>query len=200
MTAKTRRRRNLELATTKQSVQSSTDIPPSEHQPSKNGLNLMAAAIYVLSGCARPIIMRLIKDAGLADPTCQLYMLFFYFGPSFFLIPVALEGWDSRPSKSATLKACGISLISMIMNYMGAALAGPAIFGIVYSSVAIWTAVLSRILFKRKMSLWQWTCVFVVFCGRCHCQGCIACPQQRVSGCHSSTGGLNHARTVLCNE
>ncbi|CAJ1959709.1 unnamed protein product [Cylindrotheca closterium] len=60
---------------------------------------------------------------------------------------------------------CLLSRIRFVFVLQGAALAGPAIFGIVYSSVAIWTAVLSRICFKRKVSLWQWACVFVVFVG-----------------------------------
>mmetsp|Transcript_8098 Transcript_8098/g.19595 ORF Transcript_8098/g.19595 Transcript_8098/m.19595 type:complete len:370 (-) Transcript_8098:35-1144(-) len=147
----------------------STTAPHQQQQhhlkEASNTTRFVAAAIYVLSGCSQPIIMRLIKDAGLSDPTCQLYMLFFYLGPSFFLIPVAMEEW---PSKRSALRACGVSMWDLIatgMNYMGAALAGPAIFGIVYSSVAIWTAVLSRILVKRRMSLWQWACVFVVFSG-----------------------------------
>ena len=91
-------------------------MPGFPHLPSKNGMNLLA--IYVLSGCFQPIIMRLIKDAGLADPTCQLYMLFYYLGPSFFLIPVVLEEW---PTKSAILRACGVSMWDLIAtgtNYM----------------------------------------------------------------------------------
>ena len=35
-----------------------------------------AAAAYVSSGVAQPILMTVAKTAGLADPTCQLYMLF----------------------------------------------------------------------------------------------------------------------------
>ena len=51
------------------------------------------------------------------------------------------------------------------MNYTGAAMAGPTIFAIVYSSVTIWTAIFSQLLLGRRMNLWQWINVIMVFAG-----------------------------------
>lgn len=114
--------------------------------------------------------MTLCKDAGLADPNCQLYMLFYYFGPAsviFGLLRVR-EHNAPWPPKSAILKACGIALFDIVatsMNYTGASLAGPTIFAIVYSSVTVWTAIFSRIFLGRSINIWQWVGVVTVFGG-----------------------------------
>jgi hypothetical protein len=50
--------------------------------PSATQLKAGAAAFYVLSGVTQPLLMTVAKDAGLADPTCQLYMLFYQLGPA----------------------------------------------------------------------------------------------------------------------
>ena len=37
---------------------------------------MAGAVLYVASGVVQPLLMTVAKDAGLADPTCQVYMLF----------------------------------------------------------------------------------------------------------------------------
>lgn len=107
------------------------------HIASANDLvDLTHATLYVLSGCTQPLLMTLLKDAGIADPTCQLYMLFYYFGPACFIFTLLGRNADGWPSNRAILKAIGIALfdiVSAAMNYTGASLAGPTIFAIVYS-------------------------------------------------------------------
>jgi drug/metabolite transporter (DMT)-like permease len=51
------------------------------------------------------------------------------------------------------------------MNYTGSAMAGPTLFAIIYSSVTIWAAVLSRVLLGRRMGPYQWLGIVVVFAG-----------------------------------
>lgn len=46
----------------------------------------IAAAVYVFSGICQPLLMTTCKAAGLADSTAQLYMLFYYAGPSSLLL------------------------------------------------------------------------------------------------------------------
>ena len=58
-----------------------------------------------------------------------------------------------------------IDIIAQTMNYSGAIMAGPTIFAIVYSSVTIWCALLSRILLNRKMTQLQWLSIVIVFIG-----------------------------------
>lgn len=94
---------------------------------------LWNAVLYVLSGCTQPLLMTLLKDAGVADPTCQLYMFFYYLGPALFIFGLVGEHW---PSKRAIVKAVGIAMFDIVaasMNYTGASMAGPTIFAIVYS-------------------------------------------------------------------
>lgn len=72
------------------------------------------------------------------------------------------------PSGYSLLKAAGIAAIDIFaqsMNYTGVSMAGPIIFAIIYSSVAIWTAVYSRVLLHRKLTLSQWSGVGIVFGG-----------------------------------
>lgn len=63
---------------------------------------------YVLSGTSQPLVVTLLKEAGLADPLCQLFMLSYYIVPALFLLPLLLRphepGW---PSHYTILKACG---------------------------------------------------------------------------------------------
>eukprot|EP00545_Synedropsis_sp_CCMP1620_P013836 CAMPEP_0119011246 /NCGR_PEP_ID=MMETSP1176-20130426/5552_1 /TAXON_ID=265551 /ORGANISM="Synedropsis recta cf, Strain CCMP1620" /LENGTH=335 /DNA_ID=CAMNT_0006964043 /DNA_START=166 /DNA_END=1173 /DNA_ORIENTATION=- len=125
------------------------------------------AGLYVLSGCSQPLILTLLKDAGLADPTCQLYMFFYSLGPATIIFPLLLEK-AKWPSTRMILKAAGICLfdiVATVMNYTGASLAGPTIFSIVYSSVTIWTACFSQIMLGRVMNARQWMAVAVVFGG-----------------------------------
>jgi drug/metabolite transporter (DMT)-like permease len=58
-----------------------------------------------------------------------------------------------------------IDIIAQTMNYSGATMAGPTIFAIVYSSVTIWCALLSRILLNREMTQLQWISIVIVFIG-----------------------------------
>lgn len=125
------------------------------------------AGFYVLSGCSQPLIMTICKQAGLADPSCQLYMVFYYLGPASVIFSFAChrQVW---PSKRTISKACGIALFDIgatTMNYTGASLAGPTIFAIVYASVTVWTAVFSQLFLGRSMNPWQWTGCFTVFGG-----------------------------------
>ena len=108
--------------------------------------------------------MTALRSAGLADPSCQLYMMFYYFGTA--LATFLVKG--NWPSKTTMLKASGIALwdvAAQSMNYTGAALAGPTIFAIVYSSVTIWAAIYSQLFLGRKMDAYQWLAVTAVFGG-----------------------------------
>ena len=113
--------------------------------------------------------MTLLHSAGLADPSCQLYMLFYYLGPaSAFFIIWNNKSPDPWPSHLTILKACGISVwdvTAQSINYTGASMAGPALFGIIYSSVTIWAALYSRLILGRKMNPYQWMAALCVCCG-----------------------------------
>lgn len=132
-----------------------------------DSITVANAAFYILSGCSQPILMTTCRDAGLANSSSQLYMLFYYIGPALVIIPI----WWERtqwPSTRTILRGCGIALFdigSQTLNYTGASLAGPTIFAIVYSSVTVWTAVFSLLFLRRTMNQWQWIAVFVVFGG-----------------------------------
>ena len=139
---------------------------PGPASSTKVGTNSFAA-IYVLSGVTQPLLMTILKASGLADPSCQLYMLFYYMGPASVSLSF-LSSNATMPPWSLVLKAGIIALwdlIAQAMNYTGAALAGPTIFAILYSSVTVWTAVFSLIFLKRSMNVLQWCGVATVFSG-----------------------------------
>jgi drug/metabolite transporter (DMT)-like permease len=154
------RRRHLTVAASMQSTAS----PYSAY-------TLLGALFYILSGVSQPLLMTLCKQAGLADPTAQVYMVFYYAGPSLLIIPIIFQttlGKDTWPGAQIILQAAGIAgfdIVAQALNYTGASLAGPTLFAIVYSSVTMWTAVFSRIVLKRRLVRLQWWAVALVFGG-----------------------------------
>lgn len=135
---------------------------------SADPVTILNAGLYVLSGCSQPILMTICKDAGLGDPIAQVYMLFYALGPALVILPLLGQKQQSWPSKSIFWKTAGIAIFDIVatcINYIGAALAGPTIFSIVYSSVTVWTAVYSQLLLSRSMDRWQWAAVLTVFGG-----------------------------------
>lgn len=140
-------------------------------QPSNptSSRTLTNAGLFVLSGCFQPLLVALLKEAGLANPKCQFYMLFYYLMPAIFLAPLLQrEGEQKWPHRYTIYKACGAAvwdIMSQSLNYAGASMSGPTIFAIIYSSVTIWTAIFSQIFLGRIMNLWQWVNVLVVFAG-----------------------------------
>jgi len=142
------------------------DPSPTEKIP-RDSVTWANAAFYVLSGCCQPLLMTICRDAGLANSSSQLYMLFYYIGPALVIIPLLSER-TKWPSTMTILRGSGIALFdvcSQTLNYTGASLAGPTIFSTVYSSVTIWTAFFSQMLLGRTMNPWQWLAVVIVFGG-----------------------------------
>merc|ERR1711907_807385 len=58
-----------------------------------------------------------------------------------------------------------VDIVAQTINYAGSTMAGPTIFAIVYSSVTVWCALLSRVVLGRTMTRSQWASVAVVFAG-----------------------------------
>jgi drug/metabolite transporter (DMT)-like permease len=142
--------------------------PPKEAHHQLLVRKYIGAIIYILSGATQPLLMTIVKTAGLADPTCQVYMLAYYLGPSMLSLLVCAGSNHVQVPMIMILKASGIALIDIIAqatNYTGATLAGPTIFAIIYSSVTVWTAIYSRIIFRRKLRMPQWIGIFIVFGG-----------------------------------
>lgn len=125
--------------------------------------------------------MNVTKDAGLADPKCKLYMLFYYIGPAMMSFTFCgnkrqnndneNDNYDLKDSKITLSKILKVTLIAVVdiiaqtLNYSGSILAGPTLFAIIYSSVTVWTAVYSVILLRRPMNALQWIGVVTVFGG-----------------------------------
>jgi len=167
---------------------------------------LISAGFYVLSGTIQPLVMTLLKEAGLANPDCQLYMLFYYLTPALFILPFAfLEKDATWPILTTVLKSSLIAcfdIFSQVLNYTGASMAGPTIFAIVYSSVTIWTAVFSQIILGRKMNACQWTNVILVFVGLTITATDSAHGGSDVAkgSCFILLGSAMHGITYVCNE
>eukprot|EP00978_Attheya_sp_CCMP212_P023815 scaffold73723_cov67-Attheya_sp.AAC.6 len=136
------------------------------------GFKVLAVTFYVASGVVQPLLMTVTKEAGLADPKCQLYMLFYYLGPS----SVGAWVWyhrkdyyyDSLSSWINIWPAMGIAVFDIAaqsLNYTGSTMAGPTLFGILYSSVTVWTAIYSRLFLNRTLSPTQWISIGLVFGG-----------------------------------
>lgn len=131
-------------------------------------VTLLVASFYVLSGVAQPLLMTIAKEAGLTDPSCQLYMFFYYMGPASVILTVMNDrSEEPLPWRilARTAFVAVIDIVAQTMNYTGSTMAGPTIFAIIYSSVTVWTAILSRFLLGRIMDRSQWIGVVLVFGG-----------------------------------
>jgi hypothetical protein len=147
-----------------------------------------AAMVYILSGICQPLLMTACKNSGLADSQAQLYMLFYYAGPSSLLLTLlpCCQSTRASPSTSnqattatvntrgpsviAVAKASGIAcfdIAAQSLNYAGAGLAGATIFAVVYSSVTVWTAIFSRVFCGRHLNLPQCYAIALVVAGLC---------------------------------
>lgn len=158
------------LALVEESSRSDTE-ESAEIAPTKAGTSplLLSTSIvlFLASGVCQPLLMSGMKYSGLADPTCQIYMLPYALGMAAvglltFCIPS--KRWCAYP----LYLSCGVAfidIISQILNYTGNNYAGSAIFAVVYASVSIWCAVLSRVLLGRVLTWTQWFTVLVVFLG-----------------------------------
>ena len=126
----------------------------------------LLATLYVLSGVAQPLLMTVLTQHGLTDSSAQLYMVFYYIGPALVLPFTLHERWSAP--MSTRLCAVGLAVFDLFataLNYAGINLAGPTVFAIIYSSVTVWTAIWARVFLKRRLSVWQWTAVCIVFGG-----------------------------------
>ncbi len=157
-----------ESASTNVSQMSQSQRPVAKKNAS-SCVTFLVAIIYILSGSTQPLLITLVKEAGLGDPHCQVYMLMYYLGPAMVSIPVfCTDRRSTMPPFKSLAKASFIPVIDIIAqatNYTGASMAGPTLFAIIYSSVTVWAAVYSRIMLGRKMSFLQWLGVFIVFGG-----------------------------------
>jgi len=69
----------------------------------------VAATLYVISGSTQPLLMTLVKESGLGDPMCQLYMLFYYLGPALVSFTLCIPSSSSRSVPSVTSSTLSVS-------------------------------------------------------------------------------------------
>ena len=141
----------------------------------------LMAIIYILSGICQPLLMTVCKQAGLADSSAQLYMLFYYLGPTIVLFYTLVQKstccqrlqssqQDSTVSTTVIIKAGFVAVFDIVaqsFNYTGASNAGATIFAMIYASVTIWTAIFSRYWLHRNITHVQCIAILIVFCGLC---------------------------------
>ncbi|CAK0862565.1 unnamed protein product [Prorocentrum cordatum] len=111
--------------------------------------------------------MSQLRFAGLADPTCQLYVVPYYFGMAstgVLMVCKPTPRLASLPLHRSVFIAC-FGIVAQSLNWTGNMFAGSSIFAVIYSSVTIWAALLSRVLMQRVLTIWQWCGIFVVFSG-----------------------------------
>jgi drug/metabolite transporter (DMT)-like permease len=139
---------------------------PGEGKPSALLISVLVV-IFVASGVAQPLLSSQNKYMGLANATAQLYMVPYFAGMAsvgflYFCIP-SRRWFHYKVHKS--LGIAMVDLIGQILNYTGNNMAGSGIFSVIYASVSIWCAVLSWVFGLRKVHLWQWLAIFLVFGG-----------------------------------
>ena len=98
------------------------------------------------------------KHAGLADPSCQLYMLFYYLGPSFVAITLK-RSRNIEPAKNVS-EYGSLSLGDVVVEEYGTA-----------TDDRLWPNY-NQIKFASFVALWDIGAQSMVYAGeklRCHC-------------------------------
>ncbi|CAJ1357600.1 unnamed protein product [Effrenium voratum] len=125
-------------------------------------------ALYVASGAAQPLLMWELHKAGLGDPRCQLYMVPYYVGMAATGL-LFLARAESLGSAAAGWRRCAatalLGIAAQSLNWAGSMRAGSSIFAVVYASVTIWSALLSRLLLQRRLVQSQWLGIALVVAG-----------------------------------
>lgn len=139
------------------------------HASPASSLGLAATvAAYLASGVSQPLLMTAVRFAGLGDTSCQLYIVPYYVGMSCVGLLTLCGRERTRWSSLPLHRSAGIALVGLVaqsLNWSGNMLAGSAVFAVVYASVTIWAALLSRLLLGRALSATQWGAVVAVFVG-----------------------------------
>lgn len=124
-------------------------------------------AACISTGVSQPLLMSQLRFAGLADPRCQFYVVPYYFGMActgVLMMCNPTPRLRTLPLARSALIAC-VGFVAQTLNWTGNMFAGSAIFAVIYSSVTIWAALLSRVLMQRILTAWQWCGILTVFFG-----------------------------------
>eukprot|EP00439_Symbiodinium_sp_Y106_P008903 s253_g1.t1 len=146
-------------------------LPRAPAAPAGRAVLGVALGAYVASGVSQPLLMSELRRAGLGDPRCQLYMVPYYAGMActgllhFFSKSKAATASFSLPQLATCAGVALFGICAQSLNWTGNMLAGSSIFAVIYASVTIWSAVLSRLLLERVLTQCQWLSIFAVFSG-----------------------------------
>lgn len=142
----------------------------------------------------------------MGDTSCQIYMLPYYVGQACTGLLVIFDCPPLHRWKAWPLQRCAyiavLSALAQNLNYAGNMLAGSAVFAVIYSSVTVWCAVLSRIILQRVLTAHQWIGVTTVFLGLA-LTGLDAFSdgqQVWVGACLIFVGAIGHAFTHVLSE
>ena len=120
---------------------------------------------YVISGVLQPTLIEVLTYNGACERTTFLFILPNYIGMGLSVLTnmQSLQYGRIRWARLSALLL--IDLCSAVLCFTGLVYAGSAIFTVIYSSVTVYTAVFSWLLFGRQLHYMQWTGVFLVMLG-----------------------------------
>jgi len=121
--------------------------------------------VYIASGISQPLLADVLRDEGLSEPSTLLYVIPTYVGMAFAALfnPKAIHRGKVRWKWIFVMCSCDV--VAMSLCYIGNVLAGSIVYTIIYSSVTIWTALMSVFLLKRPLTIGQWAGVALVSVG-----------------------------------
>ena len=122
-------------------------------------------ALYVLSGVFQPILIEVLNYSGAAEKSTMLFIL-----PSY--VAMALAPLSNRAvfkKKITILKyivgICLTDIASNYLNFTGLINAGSGIYTVLYSSVVVYTAMMSYFVLARNLHIAQWIGIFTMVAG-----------------------------------
>ncbi|TNJ26971.1 hypothetical protein GMRT_15098 [Giardia muris] len=141
-----------------------------EARPMSRWLAIVLVIAYVVTGVFQPIILDAISLFGGASKEAFLFPIPNSLGMALLLPLPAKDAFHSR-TDSLWLFPRDIFVMTLIdvfattLTLFGQLMIGSGLYIIIYSSLTIWSAIGSRILLKRKMSVWMWLSIGVVTVG-----------------------------------
>ena len=111
---------------------------------------------FMVSGVATPLLVGFVKRQG----ACGVRTMFSVFPNYVVMIFTVCGNWRARGRGTVRWRAVAgatvVDAVSQGANYTGLLLAGSGTYIVIYSSVTLWVAVLSRAVLGKRQSAAQW--------------------------------------------
>jgi drug/metabolite transporter (DMT)-like permease len=126
--------------------------------------------LYVGTGVASTLLVQALQYQGAADPRTLFTLLAHVAGSTLILLyKLFVKKHEESLFDSKTFKTASrigfVEVVGYFFSFLGVQYAGSGVYQIIYSSIVIFVAVMSRIFLGKKVNFTQWGGIIIVFIG-----------------------------------